>query len=67
MQAYLTALIYGNTRTSCCSLASLCAHITHDGLQRLLYQRCAWSRQLWDFFAARLVREGGYLITEITQ
>ena len=66
MEAYLTALIYRNTRTSCCSLAALCARVTHDRLQRLLYERFAWSRRLWDFFAARLVREGGYLIIDDT-
>ena len=66
MEAYLTALIYRNTRTSCCSLAALCARITHDRLQRLLYERFAWSRRLWDFFAARLVREGGYIILDDT-
>jgi hypothetical protein len=66
MEAYLTALIYRNTRTSCCSLSVLCARISHDRLQRLLYQKFAWSRRLWDFFAARLVREGGYLILDDT-
>ncbi len=66
MQAYLTALIYRNTRTSCCSLASLCARVSHDRLQRLVYSRFAWSRRLWDFFAAPLVREGGYLIIDDT-
>ncbi len=66
MQAYLTALIYRNTRTSCCSLSALCARISHDALQRMLYKRFAWSRRLWDFFAARLVREGGYLIIDDT-
>jgi putative transposase len=66
MQAYLTALIYRNTRTSCCALSSLCARISHDALQRMLYEKFAWSRRLWDFFAARLVREGGYLIIDDT-
>ncbi len=66
MEAYLTALIYRNTRTSCCSLAAVCARISHDRLQRLLYEKFAWSRRLWDFFAARLVREGGYLILDDT-
>jgi hypothetical protein len=66
MEAYLTALIYRNTRTSCCSLSVLCARISHDRLQRLLYGKFAWSRRLWDFFASRLVREGGYLILDDT-
>ena len=66
MQAYLTALIYRNTRTSCCSLSRLCARISHDALQRMLYEKFAWSRRLWDFFAAQLVRKGGYLIIDDT-
>jgi len=66
MAAYLTALIYRNTRTSCCSLSRLCARSSHDRLQRLRYERFAGSRRLWDCFAARLVREGGYLILDDT-
>jgi putative transposase len=66
MQAYLVGLIYRNTRTSCLSLAAVCAHISHDRLQRMLYQRFAWSRRLWDYFASRMVREGGYLIIDDT-
>jgi hypothetical protein len=66
MEAYLVALICRNTRTSCCSLSVLCARISHDRLQRLLYERFAWSRRLWDFFASSLVREGGYLIIDDT-
>lgn len=66
MQAYLVALLYRNTRTSCLSLSAVCARVSHDRLQRLLYQRFAWSRRLWDLFAARLVREGGYLIIDDT-
>ncbi len=66
MQAYLVGLIYRNTRTSCLSLSAVCAHVSHDRLQRMLYQRFAWSRRLWDFFAARMVREGGYLIIDDT-
>jgi hypothetical protein len=35
-------------------------------LQRLLYERAAWSQRLWDYFAAGLVPEGGYLIVDDT-
>lgn len=66
MQAYLVGLIYRNTRTSCISLSSVCAHISHDRLQRMLYEKFAWSRRLWDLFASRMVREGGYLIIDDT-
>ncbi len=66
MQAYLVGLIYRNTRTSCLSLSAVCAHVSHDRLQRMLYQKFAWSRRLWDFFAAGMVREGGYLIIDDT-
>lgn len=66
MQAYLVGLIYRNTRTSCLSLSAVCAHISHDRLQRMLYARFAWSRRLWEWFAAGMVREGGYLIIDDT-
>jgi hypothetical protein len=66
MEAYLIALIYRNTRTSCLSLSAVCAHISHDRLQRMLYEKFAWSRRLWDLFAAAMVREGGYLIIDDT-
>jgi putative transposase len=66
MQAYLVGLIYRNTRTSCLSLAAVCAHVSHDRLQRMLYQRFAWSRRLWDYFASRMMREGGYLVIDDT-
>ena len=66
MQAYLVGLIYRNTRTSCLSLSAVCAHISHDRLQRMLYEKFAWSRRLWDLFSARMVREGGYLIIDDT-
>jgi DDE superfamily endonuclease len=66
IEAYLIALIYRNTRTSCLSLSAVCAHISHDRLQRMLYQRFAWSRRLWEYFAAGMVREGGYLIIDDT-
>jgi len=66
MEAYLIGLIYRNTRTSCLSLSSVCAQVSHDRLQRMLYDRFAWSRRLWDLFAATMVREGGYLIIDDT-
>jgi hypothetical protein len=66
MQAYLVGLLYRNTRTSCLSLSAVCAHVSHDRLQRMLYEKFAWSRRLWDLFAARMVREGGYLIIDDT-
>jgi hypothetical protein len=66
MEAYLVALLYRNTRTSCLSLSAVCARVSHDRLQRLLYEKVAWSRRLWDCFAAGLVREGGYLIIDDT-
>lgn len=66
MEAYLTALIYRNTRTNCCALSVLCARISHDRLPRLLYERFAWSRRLWEWFAAKMVREGGYLVLDDT-
>jgi hypothetical protein len=37
MEAYLIALIYRNTRTSCLSLAALCSAISHDRLNRCLH------------------------------
>jgi DDE family transposase len=66
MQAYLVGLIYRNTRTSCLSLSAVCAHVSHDRLQRMLYEKFAWSRRLWDLFAASMVRGGGYLIIDDT-
>ncbi len=66
MQAYLVGLIYRNTRTSCLSLSAVCAQVSHDRLQRMLYEKVAWSRRLWDYFASSMVREGGYLIIDDT-
>lgn len=66
LQAYLIGLIYRNTRTSCLSLAGLCAQCSHDTLRRVLFWQFAWSRRLWDCLAQRLVREGGYLILDDT-
>ena len=66
MEAYLVGLIYRNTRISCLSLSAVCAWVSHDRLQRMLYEKFAWSRRLWDCFAASMVREGGYLIIDDT-
>lgn len=48
------------------SLALLCARISHDTLRRVLYQKVAWSRRLWDTFAHGLVQTGGYLAIDDT-
>ena len=67
MATYLIGLLYRNTRTSCVSLALLCARISHDTLRRVLYQKVAWSRRLWDTFARGLVQKGGYLVIDDTR
>ena len=64
LEAYLIGLIYRNTRTSCRSLARLCARMSHDTLRRVLSSRLPWSRRLWDCFVARPVHEGGYLVLD---
>lgn len=66
MQAYLIALIYRNTRTSCLSLAALCNWVSHDALNRLLHSRFPWSRRLWELFSSRMIQEGGYLVLDDT-
>jgi hypothetical protein len=43
MATYLIGLLYRNTRTSCVSLALLGAHMSHDTLRRVLYQKVPWS------------------------
>jgi hypothetical protein len=63
----LMGLLYRNTRTSCVSLALLCAQVSHDTLRRVLYQKVPWSRRLWDFFAQGLVQMGGYLVIADTR
>ena len=63
---YLIGLLYRNTRTSCVSLAQLCAHVSHDTLRRVLYQKFPWSRRLWECFAQGLVLKGGYLMIDDT-
>src|SRR5215470_2450669 len=66
MAMYLMGLLYRNTRTSCVRLALLCAHVSHDTLRRVLYQKVPWSRRLWDSFAQGLVATGGYLVLDDT-
>src|SRR5215470_18989780 len=63
---YLIGLLYRNTRTSCVSLALLCARISHDTLRRVLSQKVPWSRRLWTLFAQGLVQRGGYLVLDDT-
>lgn len=66
MATYLIGLLYRNTRTSCGSLALLCARVSHATLRRVLYQKVPWSRRLWDTFAQGLVQKGGYLVLDDT-
>lgn len=66
IQAYLIALIYRNTRTSCLSLAALCSFVSHDSLNRLLHSSLPWSRRLWELLASRLIHKGGYLLLDDT-
>src|SRR5437868_7083205 len=66
MQAYLIALIYRNTRTSCLSLAALCSSVSHDRLNRLLHSSFPWSRRLWELLASRMIHQGGYLVLDDT-
>lgn len=65
MLGYLKGLIYRNTRTSCVCLASL-SELAHDQLYRLLYNDFPFSRRLWEWFAAKLVGERGYLVLDDT-
>ncbi|HKS41335.1 MAG TPA: transposase [Blastocatellia bacterium] len=66
LQAYLIALIYRNTRSSCLSLATLCSWISHDALNRLLHSDFPWSRRLWELLASRMIHTGGYLLLDDT-
>ena len=66
MQAYLIALIYRNTRTSCLSLAALCNSVSHDSLNRLLHSDFPWSRRLWELFSSQMIHRGGYLVLDDT-
>src|SRR5215470_20331874 len=66
MARYLMGLLYRNTRTSCVSLATLCARVSHDTLRRVLYQKVPWSRRLWEALTQPLVYKGGYLVIDDT-
>jgi hypothetical protein len=66
LEAYLIALIYRNTRTSCLSLAALTKAASHDRLSRLLHSDFSWSGRLWEGFASELVEDGGHLIIDDT-
>jgi putative transposase len=66
IEAYLIALIYRNTRTSCLSLAALCSFVSHDSLNRLLHSSFPWSRRLWELFSSRMIHQGGYLLLDDT-
>src|ERR1051325_2925169 len=66
MQAYLIAMIYRNTRTSCLSLAAFCRAVSHDTLNRLLHSSFPWSRRLWELLASRMIQPGGYLVLDDT-
>src|SRR5215213_12023805 len=65
MIGYLKGLIYRNTRTSCVCLAGL-SELAHDQLYRLLYADFPFSRRLWEWFAAKLIRGRGYLVLDDT-
>ena len=64
MRFYLIGLIYRNSRMSCVCLASLVA-VAHDQLYRVLYLAVPFSRRLWEWCAAHLVKDG-YLIIDDT-
>jgi len=66
MEAYLIALIYRNTRTSCLSLAALCSWVSHDSLSRSLHSDFPWSRRLWELFSSPMIDQGGYLVLDDT-
>jgi hypothetical protein len=66
LATYLMGVLYRNTRTSCVSLACLCAQISPDTWRRVLYQQVPWSRGLWEAFGQGLVQKGGYLVIDET-
>src|SRR6185295_6547054 len=66
IEAYLIALIYRNTRTSCLSLAALCSFLSHYCFNRLLHSSFPWSGRLWELFSSRMIHQGGYLLLDDT-
>ena len=66
IEAYLIALIYRNTRSSCLSLAAICSTMSHDCFNRLLYSTFPWSGRLWELFSSRMIHDGGYLLLDDT-
>jgi Transposase DDE domain len=66
LQAYLIALIYRNTRSSCLSLASLCSSVSRDAFNLVLHPSFPWSRRLWELLASRMIHQGGYLVLDDT-
>ncbi len=65
MRFYLIGLIYRNSRMSCLCLAEL-VQVAHDRLYRVLYLSFPYSRRLWEWIAANLVKPDGYLIIDDT-
>lgn len=65
MRFYLIGLIYRNSRMSCVSLASL-VEVSHDRLYRVLNLAFPYSRRLWEWFAAGVVKDGYLLIDDTT-
>ena len=66
LATYLIGLRDRNTRTSCTSLALLCAPISHETLRRVLSRKVPWSRRLWETLGQGLVQRGGYLVIDDT-
>ena len=49
LEAYLIALTYRDTRTSCLSLDAPYSRMSHDCLNRMFRASFPWSRRLWRF------------------
>ena len=63
MRFYLIGLIYRNSLMSCICLASL-VEVAHDRLSRVLYLAFPYSRRMWEWLAADLVKAGYLLIDD---